>query len=105
MKILITESKLEQVIFKYLDDKKFFIRETNDNYYFLENEGGEYALIIVTKNESDCIIYYGLFEELESFFSIDRGKSKYVLTKYVENTLNIKVTRSLPLYGVYYLDI
>ena len=92
MKFLITENKIEQVVFKYLDNKNFIIKETDKNYYFLENENDEYAQIRVRKYDMFCFIYHKLSEEIKSFFSLETLMVKSVLTKYVENTLNIKVS-------------
>ena len=92
MNFEINENKLDKVIFKYLDSKNFIIKETDYNYYFLENEEDEYAQIKVRKNNNFCSIYYRLTGEIESFFSIETPMAKKGLTRYVENTLNIKVS-------------
>jgi hypothetical protein len=92
MKFEIGENKLEKVIFHYLDNKNFIIKETDDDYYFLENEGDEYGQIMITKYDTVCLINRKLVEEIESFFSIKTPMASNVLTKYVENTLNIKVS-------------
>ena len=96
VKFLITENRLERVISKYLDNKNYIIRETDDRYYFLENEDDEYAQIVVIKDNSECFLYYELSKEIESFFSLEKfmGKGKEVLTRYVENTLNIEVSHT-----------
>jgi len=91
MKFEINENKLEMVIFKYLDNKNFIIKETDYNYYFLENEEDEYAQIRVRKNDMFCFIRYNLTEEINSFFSINYSATKDVLIKYVENVLDVKV--------------
>ncbi len=91
MKFEINENKLEKVIFKYLDNKNFIIKETPENYFFLENEEDEYSQIRVRKKDMFCFIRYNLTEEIISFFSIDYSTTKDVLTRYVENTLNIKL--------------
>jgi len=95
MKFEINENKLEKVIFKYLDNKNFIIKETPENYYFIENEEDKYAQIMVTKYDMVCLINRKLIEEIESFFSIKTPMASNVLTKYVENTLNIKVSHTL----------
>jgi len=87
-------NKLEKIIFKFLDEKNFIIKETPDNYYFLENEDDEYAQIRIIKNDMVCYANYNLFEEIGSFFSVTYTDSKGVLTRYVENTLNIKVSNT-----------
>jgi len=85
-------NKLEKIIFKFLDEKNFIIKETPDNYYFLGNKDDEYSQIRIIKNDMVCYVYYELSEEIELFFSITYSDSKDVLTRYVENTLNIKVS-------------
>jgi hypothetical protein len=92
MKYEISDDKLEKVIFKYLDNKKFIIKETPYDYYFLENEDDEYLQIRVKKSDMECSLFYNLTEEIKSFFSINKLKVRNVLVKYVEETLNIKVS-------------
>ena len=84
--------RLEQVIFNFINEKNFIIKETPDNYYFLENEDYKYSQIRVIKNDMVCYVFYELLKEIELFFSLTRTDSKDVLTRYVENTLNIKVS-------------
>ena len=91
MKFKINENKLEKIIFKYLEGKNFIIKETPENYYFIENEEDKYSQIRVRKNDMVCFIYYKLIEEIKLFFSIEAPTAKKGLTRYVENTLNIRV--------------
>jgi len=88
-------NKLEKIIFKFLDEKNFIVKEAPDNYYFLVNEGDKHSQIRVKKNNMGCYIYYELSGEIESFFSLTETESKDVLIRYVENILNIEVP-----YGV-----
>ncbi len=83
--------KLEKNIFNFLNEKNFIIKETPDNYYFLENEDDQFSQIRVRKDDMDCYITYDLKEDIKSFFSLTDFDSRVVLTRYVENTLNIKV--------------
>ncbi len=83
--------RLDQVIFNFLNEKNFIIKETPDNYYFLGNKDDEYSQIRVRKKDKFCYVDYDLSEEIEQFFSITETDSGSVLTKYAENTLNIKV--------------
>ena len=92
MKFLITENKLDSIIFQYLDDKNFIIKETPYDYFFLENEDDKYLQIRVKKNDMNCFLFYDLTEEIKSFFSINKIKIKDILTRYVEKTLNIEVS-------------
>jgi len=83
--------KLEKNIFNFLNEKNFIIKETPDNYYFLENEDDQFSQIRVRKDDMDCYITYDLKEDIKSFFSLTDFDSRVVLTRYVENSLNIKV--------------
>jgi len=94
MKFEINENRLGKIIFKYLDNKKFVIKETSQNYYLIENEEDEYAQIKIRKKSMVCFIYYKLTQEIESFFSIEYSMVIDILKRYVENILNIKVSRT-----------
>jgi len=92
MKFEISDNKLDKVVFKYLDIKNFIIKENSDSYYFLKNKDDKYAQIRITKYDMVCLINHKLFEEIKLFFSIEGPAVGDVLTRYVENTLNIKVS-------------
>ena len=92
MKYLITESQLDRVIFKYLDNQDFIQIERNDAIYFLNSELDGFAEIRYEMEDGRCFIYYKLIYEISSFFSIDEFDSKEVISRWVKNTLQMKVT-------------
>ena len=92
MKFSITESKLNKVIFNYLNLKHFIKKEINDRIYFLYNIDDEYAQI--RYNDGLCFIYYKLIEEISLFFSLQLSDSKQVIGKWVEDTLQMEVTNT-----------
>jgi hypothetical protein len=94
MKFSITESKLNKVIFNYLNQKHFIKKEINDRIYFLYNIDDEYAQIRYDKNDGRCFIYYKLIEEISLFFSLQRFDSEQVIGKWVEDTLQMEVTKT-----------
>ncbi len=96
MKFSITESKLNKVIFNYLNLKHFIKKEINDRIYFLYNIDDEYAQIRYDKNDGLCFIYYKLIEEISLFFSLQFSDSKQVIGKWVEDTLQMEVTYTSP---------
>ena len=98
MKYLITESQLDKVIFKYLDNQDFIQFERNDSIYFANSEGDEYAQIRFDKDDGWCGIYYKLVDEISSFFSMEYSDSKQVIGKWVENSLQMKVTETASTY-------
>jgi len=92
MKYLITESQIDNIIFKYLDNQDFIQIKNRDRIYFVNSEGDEYAQIRYDKKNGWCVIYYELVDEISSFFSMQNSDSKQVIGKWVENTLQMKTT-------------
>ena len=90
MKYLITESQLDRVIFKYLDNQDFILIDNGDKIYFINSEGDEYAQIRYDMGDGWCFINENLLEEVSSFFSLE--DSNEVIGGWVENTLQMKVS-------------
>ena len=99
MKYLITESKLEKVIFKYLDIQDFVIYDNKkrfSNYiYFLNSESDKESQISVYTNNAFgevrnwVFVNSDLIEELSTFFSIDRLDCLDIIKVWINNTLGI----------------
>ena len=96
MKYLIKESQFDKVIFKYLDNQDFIQIEKNDNIYFVNSERDEFAQIRYNKKDGWCGINYKLVEEISRFFSMEESDSKEVIGRWVENTLQMRVTKTPP---------
>ena len=94
MKFLITESKLENVIFKYLDNQDFVKIEKENNIYFVNSEGDKFAMIRFKKDNGWCYINYDLVKEISSFFSMKESDSEQVIGRWVESTLQMKVSNT-----------
>jgi len=94
MKYLITESQLDKVIFKYLDNQDFIQINKNNKIYFVNSENDKYAQIIFYKDDGWCFIHTNLVKEISSFFSLGLSDSEQVIGKWVENTLQMKVTNT-----------
>ncbi len=95
MKFILTESKFEQVVFKYLDNQDFIRIEKDDVVYFLNSADDRYAQIRYVKDDGQCFIYVKLVREISSFFSLDEDDSEELIGKWVENTLQMKVSNTL----------
>ena len=107
MNFEINNSKLEQVIFRYLDNKNFVIKESDYNYYFIDKEESLTASMIrIKKEDMTCIVRFKLSKELEQFFSVSRDYLVGVFTNYVNKTLNIKLmdTKIRKSYAVFFVD-
>jgi len=90
MKYLITESKLEKVIFRYLNNQDFIQIDGGETIYFANSKNDEYAQIRYDKF-GWCTISKKLVEEISNFFSLDEVDSKLLIGRWVEDTLQMKV--------------
>ena len=102
MKYLITESKLNKVIFKYLDNQDFVVIKISNRLYFVNSESDEYAQIKYYPEDRWCTIHYDLADEVSKFFSLDYEDSISVINKWIEDKLGIKsinVEVASPLVG------
>jgi hypothetical protein len=94
MKYKITDSQLESVIFLYLDNQDFIKIEKSNRIYFVNSENDEYAQIRYNKSSGWCYASWELVGEISSFFSLEEFDSEKVIGKWVENTLQVRVTHT-----------
>ena len=100
MKYLITESQFDRAIFKYLDNQDFIQIERKGAIYFANSEGDEYAQIKYDKDDGWCYISWKLVKEIYSFFSLEEYDSEQVIGRWVENTLQMRVTDTYPSHHI-----
>ena len=86
------DKDLERVLFFYLDSQDFIQIEKNNRIYFVNSEGDEFAQIRYDKEKGYCMLKHELVKEISSFFSLELSVSKEVIGRWVENTLQMKVT-------------
>ena len=98
MKFLITENKLEQIVFKYLDNKDFIKIETNDKIEFVYSKEDRIATILYTIDTEMLRIHNELIEEISSFFSIKENFTKVVIGNWVEKETSQKVVATIRWY-------
>jgi hypothetical protein len=91
MKYIITESKLNKVIFVYLDNQDFIQIDKGERIYFANSENDEDAQIRYDKKNGWCYIYLNLIEDVSVLFSLDEVNSKTFIGKWVENTIQMDV--------------
>ena len=99
MKYLITESQLDRIIFDYLDGQDFIQIKRGYHIYFVYSENDEYAQIRYATSDGWCYISIDLIEEISSFFSLQPYDSEQVIGRWVENTLQMKVTETRYAFG------
>jgi hypothetical protein len=100
MKYLITESQIDRVIFKYLDNQDFIQIERGDGVYFVNSEGDEYSKIRYFKKDRKCVIYTGLIDEVSSFFSMQGYDARETIGRWVEETLKVDIDYCLWAYNI-----
>jgi hypothetical protein len=94
MKYLITESKLNKVIFNYLDNQDFIQIDKGERIYFANSENDEDAQIKYDKGDSSCLINMDLVSEIHKFFSLTWEETEEFITIWVSNTLNREVSKT-----------
>ena len=94
MKYLITESQFDKIIFKYLDNQDFIVTGNDTSLFFVNSDDDEYAQIRYDEDDGWCYINNDLIREISSFFSLGLSDSKEVISRWVENTLQMKVTNT-----------
>ena len=95
MKYLITESQRDNIIFKYLDNQDFIVTGNETSLFFINSESDKLAQIRYDEDSEVCFINIDLNKEISSFFSLGRDDSQRVISRWVENTLQMKVTTTL----------
>ena len=90
MKFLISESKLDSIIFKCLDNQDFVVIKMKNRLYYVNSEDDEYAQVRYHPKDRWCTIHYDLADEVSKFFSLDYEDSINVINKWIENKLGIK---------------
>ena len=111
MKYLITESKLEKVIFKYLDIQDFVIYDNKkrfSNYiYFLNNESDRESQISVYTNNAFGEVRNWIFvnsdltDKLSTLFPIGKSDCLDIIGVWVNNTLGISDSTIKDSEGLY----
>ena len=97
MKYIITESRLEKVIFKYLDEKfkGTDIKKGKFSDFVFAVPGKDVGLLAVNKyhkkGDNYLHIYFPLFDEIQTMFSMKEGDVLEVIGKYLESRYNMKL--------------
>jgi len=92
MKYLITESQIDKVIFKYLDNQDLVVVGNSNSLVYINSKGDEKAQRRYNEYDGFCYINYDLKREISSFFSIDISDSEKIIGKWVEYVLEMEIT-------------
>ena len=95
MKYIIKESKLNNIIFKYLDMKYGALEQKKGRYsdIVFTFPGEEYGLLGWEKS-GDLYVCYELRYEISNLFGLENVNSLRVIGKWVEDKYNLKVTNT-----------
>ena len=92
MKYIITESRLDNVIFNYLDWRLNGLEKRKGRYtdftFVLPDE--EYA-VIGWKKSGDLYVYYKIKEDIRNLFGLESSDALNVIGRYIEDRYNLKV--------------
>jgi hypothetical protein len=93
MKVIIPESRLEEIIFKYLDEKFKDLEQLKGRYYpkifKLPNE--EFG--IMGKEGKRLLVNYKLTNKILSFIPIKKTEILKIIGRYVEDRYNLEVKK------------
>ena len=99
MKYLITESQLDKIVFRYLDNQDFIRIKKRGWINFVNSRDDEFAQIRYDERASWCYIKYDLITEISSFFSLRESNSEEIIGRWVKNTLKMKVINTFTIYS------
>jgi hypothetical protein len=99
MKYLITESQLDNIIFKYLDSLKFFaLKDAGDIYLYPSEthwrEHLSYAIIAFHIKYRDCYVSCSLITEISNIFSTSLEDSLNIVKEWFEYNYDVKIGKS-----------
>ena len=103
MKYIITESRLESLIFKYLDNKFNGIELKKGKYsdivFAFHNQ--EYGLMgWIGKKSNQLFTYYEMVDNVKTMFSMSKFDALDVIGRYVESRYNLKVNKNWLSYQI-----
>ena len=92
MKITISENRIEQLIFKYLD-KKFVNLEKvkGESFNIVFKYPGEEYGILGWEKSGALWVYYKLINDIFSFIPIKKSEIQKIIGRYVEDRYNLEV--------------
>lgn len=96
MKIIIAESKLESLVYKYLDMKDPYVLKTSHSYMFFTSrqtiEDGENPIINYSIKDKDCFISSNFAGDVANVFSLYPDNALMFISDWLENKLGFEIT-------------
>jgi len=96
MKYIITENRLNNLIFKFLDVKLDGIEEKKGKFYDIvfAFPGNEHGIMGWEKSEV-LYVFNKLRDEISNYFGLEKDNSLRVIGKWVEDRYNLKVISTI----------
>ena len=96
MKITISENRIEQLIFKYLDKKFVNLEKVKGKYYDIvfKYPGEKYGILGLEKS-GKLWIFHNLIDDIFSFIPIEKPEIQKIIGRYVEDRYNLKVRNTI----------
>ena len=92
MKFILTESKLENIIFKYLDNQDFVKVDIKHGFDLLNSVDDDVVQIYYEYRTKTCTVSHNLIREIRNFFSFEKDvSSAVIISKWVENKFGVVV--------------
>ena len=91
MKYIIPQSRLHQVIFKYLDMQNLNIVKRGVYVYFTENVRDKYGFLKYNYYTESLFILKVFADNISDMFGLSVKESGQIISSWVENTLGVKV--------------
>ena len=91
MKYNIPQSRLNELIFKYLDMQDFNMVEKDNYIYFIENVGDKYGFLKYNYDTGSLFILKVFADKISNIFGIPIKDLERIISSWVEKTFGVKV--------------
>ena len=82
----------------FLGELEEVVKDNGDIY--LRESGDKYAKVWIQKKLSECRIHYYFWDEFSELFSLQYGETESFITKWVEDTYQLKRIYTIRTYGL-----
>lgn len=101
MKVILTENRLENVIFKYLDNKLKDVEQIEGQYFdvLFRLPDNQFGIMGYNPSKNVLEIHHKFIDDIFSIIPIQKTKIVKLIANYVENKYNVNFTNvKTPLY-------
>ena len=89
MKYIIPQSRLNELIFKYLDMQDMSVTKYANAIFFAENVGDKYG--VLKYDNGYLYILKRFVDKISNMFSLPEEDIEWIISSWVENTFDVKV--------------